>query len=160
MCLGKGMTSQERASLNAPRPTSLSSQMAAITAAHERDDSNLNSPIGSVKGKLDQIKQEDGTLMDIKQEDGMKATNGMHEGGKNIKSEIKQEMKSEGMMEEMDIKEEIKDEPGTSENGPESASSVAPLEVVSASTQQRRCSKFMLVEFCKYDTIFLFCFVL
>lgn len=147
------MTSQERASLNAPRPTSLSSQMAAITAAHERDDGNLNSPIGSVKGKLDQIKQEDGTMMDIKQEDGMKATNGMHEGGKNIKSEIKQEMKSEGM-EEMDIKEEIKDEPGTSENGPESASSVAPLEVVSSNTQQRRCSKFTVVEYFQYKSNF------
>lgn len=134
------MTSSERASLNASRPTSLSSQMAAITAAQEREDGALSSPIGSVKGKLDQIKQEDGTLMDIKQEDGVKTTNGMHEGGKNIKSEIKQEIKAEGM-EEMDIKEEvsIKEEPGTSENGPETATPVASLDVVPTNTQQRRC---------------------
>lgn len=144
--LGKGMTSSERASLNAPsRPTSLlSSQMAAITAAQEREDATLGSPMGSVKGKLDQIKQEDGTMMDIKQEDGMKASNGLHEGGKNIKSEIKQEIKTEPL-EEMDRKEDIniKEEPGTSENGSESGNTVTTMEVVTANAQQRRCSKFI-----------------
>lgn len=136
------MTSSERASLNVPRPPSLSSQMAAITAAQERDDGPLGSPMGSVKGKLDQIKQEDGTMLDLKQEDGMKSSNGLHEGGKNIKSEIKQEIKTEPM-DEMDIKEEhnVKEEPSTSENGPESATSVTSLEVVPTNTQQRRCSK-------------------
>lgn len=115
--------------------------MAAISAAQERDDGPLGSPVGSVKGKLDQIKQEDGLLMDIKQEDGMKTTNGIHEGGKNMKTEIKQEIKSEPM-DEISIKEEVlvKEEPGTSENGPDGTGSVTSLDVVPANTQ-RRCSK-------------------
>lgn len=151
------MTSSERASLNAPRPSSLTSQMAAIAAAQERDDP-LGSPMGSVKGKLDQIKQEDGALMDIKQEDGMKTTNGMHEGGKNIKTEIKQEIKAEPM-EDIDIKEEVavKEEPGTSENGPDGSGAVPTMEVVPANTQQRRCSKFKNYIF-KFKFYFFFVF--
>lgn len=148
------MTSSERASLNAaPRPPCLSSQMAAITAAQEREDVPMSSPVGSVKGKLDQIKQEDGGLMDIKQEDGVKGANGMHEGGKNIKSELKQEIKAEPL-EEMDMKDEVsvKEEPGTSENGPEGNAPVASLEVVPANTQQRRCSKFI---YCLVESLVL-----
>lgn len=137
------MTSSERASLNAPRTSSMSSQMAAIAAAQERDRDDGSPMGGSVKGKLDQVKQEDGSLIGIKQEDDMKGTNGVHEGGgKNMKSEIKQEIKSEPMS-EMEIKEEVtvKEEPGASENGSENATPVASMEVVPANTQQRRCSK-------------------
>lgn len=87
-------------------------------------------------------------MMDIKQEDGMKATNGMHEGGKNIKSEMKQEIKTE-VMDDMDIKEEVgvKDEPTASENGSESTAPITQMDVMQSSTQQRRCSKCMLVIF-------------
>lgn len=49
--LGKGMTSQERAALNAPRNTSMSSQMAAITAALDRDNSP-SPPHNSNKGNF------------------------------------------------------------------------------------------------------------
>lgn len=128
--VGKGMTSAERALLNAPRQSSLSSQMAAITAAADRDDSP-SPPSGSgSKGKLDQMKME----TEIKQED---VDNEMQHdtsdggyGGKNIKSEmnsidIKQEIKSEPM-EENGVT--IKEEPGLMKNEPgnEGSSDIKP----------------------------------
>lgn len=119
------MTSAERALLNAPRQSSLSSQMAAITAAADRDDSPSPPSGTGSKGKLEHMKME----TDIKQEEG---DNDMHHdssgggyGGKNIKSEmssmdIKQEIKTEPMEENgVVIKEEpglIKDEPGMQES--------------------------------------------
>lgn len=113
LCAGKGMTSQERAALNAPvRSSSMSSQFAAITAASSAD--NEDSPprsVGGMKGKLDQIKQE---AMEIKQEE--EETNGhMEMGGKGgMKSEIKME----------DIKQEKMDSPNASENSVKASQSV------------------------------------
>lgn len=118
---GKGMSSSERAALNAPRQSSLSSQMAAITAAAERDEDSPSPQGGGSKGKLDQMKME----TDIKQEDSEMNENHMenNHGGKSIKNEIKmeikQEIKSEPLDENITIKEEpglIKEEPNTSEN--------------------------------------------
>lgn len=103
------MSSSERAALNAPRQSSMSSQMAAIAASRSRDEDSPP-PSGAIKGKLDNIKHED-CSKDIKQEDGDSSSNHM-EGGKGIKSEIKSEIKQEpmdeGEKEEMRIKEEIR----------------------------------------------------
>lgn len=91
--LGKGMSSQERASLGASRQSSMSSQMAAINAASEQD--NSPSPLGGMsKGKLD-IKEEKMDPDEMSSADksegncGKNVNNDM--GGVNIKSEIKQE---------------------------------------------------------------------
>lgn len=101
MFAGKGMTCAERALLNAPRQSSLTSQMAAITAAADRDESPSPPSSSAGKGKLEQMKTE----TEIKQEDGendmQHASSGNSYGGKNIKSE----------MNSMDIKSEIKAEP-------------------------------------------------
>lgn len=145
------MSSSERAALNsAPRSMSASSQMAAITASQEKDETSMSSPVGSVKGKLDQIKQEDvggmDIKMEIKQEEGEPASR-MHmvsEGGKGIKKEmvdIKTEFK-----EEVEMKEEpqIKEEPRT----PDSSADIKPtqpatMEMIQPSMdkKQKRCSK-------------------
>lgn len=117
------MSSAERALLNAPRQSSLSSQMAAITAAADRDESPSPPSGACSKGKLDQMKIEP----QIKQEDETDIqhdTSGGGYGGKNIKNEmnsvdIKQEIKTEPMEENgVIIKEEpglIKEEPGLQE---------------------------------------------
>ncbi|XP_060531445.1 CREB-binding protein isoform X3 [Cylas formicarius] len=95
--LGKGMSNAERAALNAPRSSSLSSQMAAVMAAAEQNEDSP-SPSGGTKGKLDQIKMEP---MEIKQEPESELIDNQNEnssGGKNmqeVKSEIKTEIKSE-----------------------------------------------------------------
>lgn len=140
------MTSSERAALNAPRSTSsMSSQMAAITAAQDRDDTSLSSPASSVKGKLDQIKQEDNS-MDVKQEESESFGGGrMSEGGKGVKSEIKNEIKSEPM-DESDIKEEqsIKEELRTPDSSADLKPTPAPLEMMQAGGDKkpRRCSEY------------------
>ncbi|XP_044255376.1 CREB-binding protein-like isoform X6 [Tribolium madens] len=117
--LGKGMSSAERAAQNAPRQSSMSSQMAAITAAHDRDEESPSPPSNSMKGKLEQIKEENSVdVKHIKQE--VEDESGHGEGGKNIKNEmqmdIKTEIKTEPMencegkiKEEMHIKEEVTD---------------------------------------------------
>lgn len=115
--LGKGMSSAERAAQNAPRQSSMSSQMAAITAAHDRDDDSPSPPPGGIKGKLDQIKEEPGMeIKHIKQE--IDEDQGHNDGGKSIKNEIKMEIKTEIKTQPMEecetkIKEEmhIKEEP-------------------------------------------------
>ncbi|KAL3266918.1 hypothetical protein HHI36_011068 [Cryptolaemus montrouzieri] len=103
--LGKGMSSAERAAANAPRQSSASSQLAAIMAAHDRDEESPSPPSGR-GGKLDQIKSED-TSMEIKQEDGDADTSQDGAcGGKNIKNEYSSsDFKT-------DFKTEIKTEPG------------------------------------------------
>ncbi|CAG9863013.1 unnamed protein product [Phyllotreta striolata] len=113
--MGKGMNSAERAALNAPRQSSLSSQMAAITAASERDEDSPSSPAGGCKGKLDQMKME----TDIKQEDSEMNENHMenNHGGKNIKSEMKMEIKQEIKSEPLDDNMSIKEEDGLMKDG-------------------------------------------
>lgn len=138
------MTSQERAALSSSaRPTSsVSSQFAAIAAASAstRDDDSPPASEGGMKGKLDQIKQED-TSMDIKQEND--DTNGhMDMGGKGIKTEIKREIK----MEDSQIKEEIKTEPPS----PSDSADIKPpqsMEMIQPSMDQtqRKCSRFLLM---------------
>ncbi|XP_018572292.1 CREB-binding protein isoform X4 [Anoplophora glabripennis] len=117
--MGKGMSSAERAALNAPRQSSLSSQMAAIVAA-DREEDSPSPPSGGNKGKLEQMKME----TDIKQEDGeMNDFQSDGHGGKGIKNEIKTEIKTEITSEPMEeggasIKEEpglIKEEPNASD---------------------------------------------
>lgn len=112
------MSSAERAQLNAPRQSSLSSQMAAITAAADRDEDSPSPPGGGNRGKLEQVKME----TDIKQEEceTNDIQNNSH-GGKGIKSEmdIKQEIKSESIEGNgVAIKEEpglVKEEPAGSD---------------------------------------------
>lgn len=89
--MGKGMSSAERAAQNAPRTSSLSTQMSAILAASERNDESPSPPSAN-KGKLDQMKMES---VDIKQEEGEHNDNQNDSmGGKNIKnsSDIKSEV--------------------------------------------------------------------
>lgn len=138
------MTSSERAALNAPRSSSMSSQMAAITAAQDRDETSLSSPTGSVKGKLDQIKQED-MSMDVKQEDSdgghMMSEGGG--GGKGIKSEMKSEIKTEPM-DDNDIKDEqMKEEPRTPDSSADIKPAPGALDIVQSGVDKkpRRCSK-------------------
>ena len=126
------MTSQERAALNAPRTSSMSSQMAAITAALDRDNSP-SPPMNNNKGKLDSIKEEN-MKMEIKSEDG--SENHRMDGGKNVNNEvsIKTEIKTEPMEEgsgEGIVKEEssgIKEEPVTPMSGQDSTTpDIKPL---------------------------------
>lgn len=126
------MSSAERAALNAPRQSSLSSQMAAIVAA-DREEDSPSPPSGGNKGKLEQIKME----TDIKQEDGdMNDFQNDGRGGKGIKNEMKTEIKTEFKSEPMDeggvsLKEEpgvVKEEP----NAPDSSGDVKPQMTDSA----------------------------
>lgn len=154
--LGKGMSSSERAALNAPRTTSIqSSQMAAITACSADQDEDSPPPSsGPVKGKLDMKHEE----MEIKQEEG-ETNNHVESGGKgHIKTEdikdvkdIKTEIKTEPM-EEGDVKEEphIKEEPSTptmsacsdSTSGDiKPPSTIEPIQSTSLD-RKRKCSKF------------------
>lgn len=110
------MTSAERALLNAPRQSSLSSQMAAITAAADRDESPSPPSGTGSKGKLEQMKMETEIKQEPECENEMQhdSSGGGGYGGKNIKNEmnnidIKQEIKSE-LMEENGVS--IKEEPG------------------------------------------------
>lgn len=110
------MTSAERALLNAPRQSSLSSQMAAITAAADRDESPSPPSGTGSKGKLEQMKMETEIKQEPEGENEMQhdSSGGGGYGGKNIKNEmnnidIKQEIKSE-LMEENGVS--IKEEPG------------------------------------------------
>ncbi|KAJ8934660.1 hypothetical protein NQ318_017026 [Aromia moschata] len=123
----KGMSSAERAVLNAPRPSSLSSQMAAITAAADRIEDSPSPPAGGSKGKLEQVKME----TDVKQEESdMNDSQNDSHGGKGIKSEMKSEVKQEIKSEPMEegvipIKEEpglIKEEPHV----PDSSADIKP----------------------------------
>lgn len=140
------MSSSERAALNAPRSSSMSSQMAAITAAHDRDD---DSPPGgggaAVKGKLDMKHEE----MDIKREDG--ETNNHMDSGKSVGNDIKSEIKTEPM-DESDIKEEVhcKEEPNTPMSGSgindstaadiKPTTAIEPIQSTSVD-KKRKCSK-------------------
>lgn len=121
--LGKGMSSSERAALNAnsSRPSTMSSQFAAVLAASEREDDSPPASNGAIKGKLDNMKIEDGS-MDMKQEDG--ETINQFEGSKNMKTEMQSEIKQETMDDGMEIKQEIiKEEPKT----PDSSSDIKPI---------------------------------
>lgn len=143
--LGKGMSSSERAALNAPRSSSLSSQRAAIErAALDRDDDSPPPP-NSNKGKLDMKHEE----MEIKKEEG--ETNNHMEGGKGLRdaSEIKTEIKTEPM-DESEIKEEphIKEEPSTpmsssSANDSADIKPTATIEPIQSTSmdKKRKCSK-------------------
>uniref|UniRef100_A0A1Y1MJM8 histone acetyltransferase n=1 Tax=Photinus pyralis TaxID=7054 RepID=A0A1Y1MJM8_PHOPY len=110
--LGKGMGNSERMGHgNGGLQRSLSAQMAAIAAAHDKDEDGSPHSSGGIKGKLDTIKLEDATTIESKPEE-TEITNMESHGGKGIKTEISHEIKTEPM-EESDIKEEmrIKDEP-------------------------------------------------
>ncbi|XP_014601699.1 PREDICTED: putative mediator of RNA polymerase II transcription subunit 26, partial [Polistes canadensis] len=115
--LGKGMTSQERAALNAPRSSNMSSQMAAITAALDRDNSP-SPPMNNNKGKLDSIKEEN-IKMEIKSEDGSEIEwiRDRMDGGKNVNNDvsIKTEIKKTEPMEEGSAEGIVKEEPGIKE---------------------------------------------
>lgn len=110
--LGKGMSSAERAAQNAPRQSSMSSQMAAITAAQDRDEDSPSPPPHGIKGKLDQMKDESSMDMKhIKQEMDDERSQNDGTSGKNIKSEMKMEIKTEIKSEPMDeCESKIKDE--------------------------------------------------
>ncbi|RZC35774.1 KAT11, KIX, DUF902, zf-TAZ and/or Bromodomain domain containing protein [Asbolus verrucosus] len=154
--LGKGMSSAERAAQNAPRQSSMSSQMAAITAAHDRDDDSPSPPPNSIKGKLDQIKDENSLdIKHIKQE--VDDEQGQNEGGKNIKNEIKMEIKSEIKSEPMDdceskLKEELhlKEEPGIPDSSMDVKPSISDGTLVpmgcSMDKKQRKCNYFDIVK--------------
>ncbi|XP_044749866.1 CREB-binding protein isoform X2 [Coccinella septempunctata] len=121
--MGKGMSSAERAAMNAPRQSSASSQLAAIMAAHDRDEDSP-SPSNGRGGKLDQVKHED-SMVEVKQEpaddaDASQDGAGCSGGGKNMKnndysgaSDFKTEFKTEmgadanGQGEAGDVKMEI-----------------------------------------------------
>lgn len=141
------MSSAERAALNAPRQSSMSSQMAAISAAAKSDDESSSPSGGGIKGKLDQMKMEP---MDIKQED-MGQNDSQNEGGKGIKQEIKTEIKTEIKSEPMDdndtmVKEEmnIKDESNMPDSSQDIKPSLADNAIVSAggSEKKQKYSKF------------------
>ena len=131
------MTSQERAALvTSVRPTTMSSQLAAITAASDsRDDDSPPASNDCTKGKLDQIKQED-VSMEIKQEMEEEAANGhMDMGGKGIKAEIKRE---ESDMADMSEEIQIKTERS---NTPDSSIDVKPvpsLEMIQPTLDKKR----------------------
>jgi E1A/CREB-binding protein len=147
--LGKGMSSAERAAQNAPRQSSMSSQMAAITAAHDRDDDSPSPPPNSIKGKLDQMKEENSMdIKHIKQE--VDDEQCQSEGGKNIKSEIKMDIKSEIKTEPLDdceskIKEElhIKEEQGVPDSSMDVKPSISDGSMVpmgcAMDKKQRKC---------------------
>lgn len=144
---GKGMSSAERAALNAPRQSSMSSQMAAISAAAKSDDESSSPTSGGIKGKLDQIKLEP---MDIKQED-LNQNDNQNEGGKGIKQEIKSEIKTEIKNEPMDendtmIKEEIhiKEESHMPDSSQDVKPSITDNAIVPAggAEKKQKCSKF------------------
>lgn len=106
---GKGMSAQERAALNAPRSSSMSSQMAAITAAFDRD--NTPSPLGNNnKGKLDTIKSEEPAIkMEIDQDgDGGDGSgigsrpDSVSGTGKNSNNDMTGQIKTEIKQEPMD----------------------------------------------------------
>lgn len=148
------MSTNERTTINTSRSSSISSQMAAITAAQDREDSSMSSPAGSVKGKLDQMKQEDMSM--DKQDESESCGGHMSEGGKGVKKEIKTEIKSEPM-DESDIKEEhsIKEEPRTPESSADIKPTLAPLEMMPGGVDKkpRRCKCFI----CLLNTIFRSC---
>lgn len=124
-----GMTSSERAAQNTPsRPSTMSSQFAAIRAATERDDDSPSPAEGGIKGKLDNIKTEEGDAMDIKQEDSESRS---ESGGKCINNDIKHEIKSEPM-DENDIKDEIKREVKEEPSTPDSSVDIKPSVGLSA----------------------------
>lgn len=175
------MSSAERAALNAPRQSSMSSQMAAITAAHDRDDDSPSPPpSGRIKGKLDQIKDENSMdIKHIKQEiDDNDNQNDSGGGGcgKNIKNELKLEnIKNEIKSEPMDdgsgvtLKSEhhhyhglIKDEQG---NNVTSDSSLDIKPIIDASgnivqptgmDKKRKCCKYYLFIYYYYINIIIF----
>ncbi|XP_074038438.1 CREB binding protein nejire isoform X4 [Leptinotarsa decemlineata] len=141
--MGKGMSSAERAALNAPRQSSLSSQMAAITAAADRDEESPSPPRGGSKGKLEQVKMEVGAEEGEMNESQMESV-----GGKGTRSEIKMEIKQEIASESIGehgnmIKEEpglVKEEPGISEISADVKPSVDSTSVVA--TSERKNKKF------------------
>lgn len=150
------MTSAERALLNAPRQSSLSSQMAAITAAADRDDSPSPPSGAGSKGKLEQMKMEP----EIKQEEGESdlqhdTSGGGGYGGKNIKNEMnsmdfKQEIKTETMEENgVHIKEEpglMKEESGLQETSADMKPAVDANNAAGAGTGERKHkSKYLVI---------------
>lgn len=142
--LGKGMSSSERAALNASsaRPSTMSSQFAAVLAASEREDDSPPPSNGVVvKGKLDNMsmKLEDGC--DVKQEDGESRT--QYESGKGIKAEMA-DVKAEPMDEGMDCKQEpvVKEEPKTPDGGADIKPLAQPAGMEGMPPTKMRCSKF------------------
>jgi len=142
--LGKGMTSQERAALNTPRSTSMSSQMAAITAALDRDNSPNSPPMNNNKGKLE-IKEE--IKMEIKQEPEDPQNHRMD--GKSVNNEIiiKTEPKSEPM-DEGSSEAIVKEEPGIKEESMTSSQDTTtdikplvpePIQPSGTSTDKKKC---------------------
>lgn len=142
------MSSAERAALNAPRQSSMSSQMAAITAAQDRDEESPSPPGGGIKGKLDQPKLEP---MDIKQED---TSGDMHmEGGKNIKNELcVSDIKKEDPSDDRAMETSIKEEPGVHKDIPkttEPSSDIKPIIMPEAGSsgadkKLRKCSEYSI----------------
>lgn len=127
----------------------MSSQMAAITAALDRDNSP-SPPMNNNKGKLD-IKEEKDIKMEIKQEDG--AENHRMDCGKSVNNEItiKTEPKTEPMEEdsnETTVKEEpasIKEESMTPMSSQDTSTTdikpmvPEPIQPSGTSTDKKKC---------------------
>ena len=111
--LGKGMSSQERAALNAPRTSSMSSQMAAITAALDQD--NSPSPVtNNEKGKLDNMEEETNVKMEMDQEEGGE---GRSDSGSGTGKNVNNDMTTSSMQIKSEIKQEPMEEGGGDANG-------------------------------------------
>lgn len=155
------MSSAERASLVRSNSSSMSSQMAAITAVRIQDE---DSPPCSTKGKLDNIKSEpeDSVKMDMKgqrSDCSVEMNHRSESGGKgmNVSDQIKTEIKTEPMDEgnttsenSATVKDEtvIKEEPMT----PMSSSSIGdgvstdvkppipePIQSTAGGDKKRKC---------------------
>lgn len=125
--LGKGMSTAERASLNAPRQSSLSSQMAALMAASENNEDSPPASEGN-KGKLDQIKTEPMEIKSEMEDNSQNDSQGEQSGGgkhmnNDMKSEIKTEIKMEPMEGEVTVKEENS---GLDDHGTDGSADVKP----------------------------------
>ena len=137
----------------------MSSQMAAITAALDRDNSP-SPPTNNNKGKLDCMKEEN-IKMEIKQEDCTE--NHRMGGGKGANNEVgvKTEIKTEPMEESggdgITIKEEpgIKEEPRTPMSGQDASTSdikpmiPEPIQPSGTSTDKKRLCLFKPEELMK-----------
>lgn len=154
------MSSAERAAMNAPRQSSASSQLAAIMAAHDRDEDSP-SPSNGRGGKLDQVKTEE--LTEVKQEpvdDADLSQDGAgNSGGKNIKndyssSDFKTEFKTE-MGSDHDNKDSVggsevkmevtvKQEPGEGSTDVKPNINDLPLVPLTSGVdgKSKKCSKF------------------
>jgi E1A/CREB-binding protein len=145
--LGKGMTSQERAALNAPRSSSMSSQMAAITAALDHD--NSPSPLmNNNKGKLDTIKEESNIKMELDHEESSEAHGGRSDAGSGSGKNVNNDMTSNSQ-----IKNEIKQEPMDEGSGDPGTTATGHMKVMVRifSTKRRKeqnLSSYLLLNLC------------